>query len=70
MDIRKVMAIKEQMERFEAETQPHLLPLFLSFQEFGGTIYENQDDTKSPVSQLLSQSGSGNRKSGSHSQPV
>jgi SNF2 family DNA or RNA helicase len=45
MDIRKVMAIKEQMERFEArKLQPHFIASFFlkAFKEFGGTIYERE----------------------------
>jgi SNF2 family DNA or RNA helicase len=45
MDIRKVMAIKEQMERFEArKLQPHFIASFFlkAFKECGGTIYERE----------------------------
>ena len=63
MDIRKVMAIKEQMERFEArKLQPHFIaPFFskLSKNLVEPFTKENQDDTKSPMSQLLSAIGIG-----------
>ena len=45
MDIRKVMAIKEQMERLKPwKLQPHFIASFFlkAFKEFGGTIYERE----------------------------